>query len=467
MARRAADLGADALLVHPPTAFRDRPDRDALILDYHSAAAEAGLPLVAFYLYESAGGITYSPELLAELLGRDEVLGVKIATLDSVMTFQDIARLIEAVAPSKVVITGEDRFLGYSLMCGARAALIGMAAACTGFRPTAAGVLGRRSGAFPEALRGRRRPGPAHVHRPDGGLHPPHALVSGASRASSRRRGARSLGTRSRGRRIRPPGSLLAAAGGSRMIRNRGKGTSAACDIMGRTRPHLLPAEPDVPADSSGGSDADHDRFAGDGLPEDLESYLRATYGLDMTASYAGSQDPQSLGQGLRAALAQRVPDRRGGRSGARIRRAQDRDRPRCRRLAIDVGVGDQGVADDRRADPQPGDGGGRLDRDLEGPGLVAVVRRLPRAGPSGLRDRPAVRTPRRPVGEIPPPASADEPWREEEYVETTRALVAAYRSAGGPGPMPLEKDFSPTLAGSDRACQRDIVLDWLTRVPA
>jgi 4-hydroxy-tetrahydrodipicolinate synthase len=131
MARRAADLGADALLVHPPTAFRDRVDREAMISDYHSAAAEAGLPLVAFYLYEAAGGISYPPELLAQLLAREEVLGVKIATLDSVMTFQDLARLVAAVAPEKLIITGEDRFLGYSLMCGARAALIGMAAACT------------------------------------------------------------------------------------------------------------------------------------------------------------------------------------------------------------------------------------------------------------------------------------------------------------------------------------------------
>jgi 4-hydroxy-tetrahydrodipicolinate synthase len=131
MARRAADLGADALLIHPPTAFRGLSDRDSLILDYHSAAAEAGLPLIAFYLYENAGGISYTPELLAQLLGRDEILGVKIATLDSVMTFQDIARLVRAACPGKVVITGEDRFLGYSLICGARAALIGMAAACT------------------------------------------------------------------------------------------------------------------------------------------------------------------------------------------------------------------------------------------------------------------------------------------------------------------------------------------------
>ena len=131
MARRAADRGADALLVHPPAALGAHEDRDRLILDYHARLAEAGRPLVLFYLYEAAGGIAYRPELLAALLERPEVLGIKVATLDSVMTFQDIARLIPAAAPGKLLITGEDRFLGYSLMCGAGAALIGMAAACT------------------------------------------------------------------------------------------------------------------------------------------------------------------------------------------------------------------------------------------------------------------------------------------------------------------------------------------------
>jgi 4-hydroxy-tetrahydrodipicolinate synthase len=131
MAQRAADLGADAILVHPPAAFRDRDDRDRLILDYHATIAEVGLPLILFYLYEAAGGIAYSPELLSTLLRASDVLGIKVATLDSVMTFQDIARLIRERSPDKLLITGEDRFLGYSLMCGAQAALIGMAAACT------------------------------------------------------------------------------------------------------------------------------------------------------------------------------------------------------------------------------------------------------------------------------------------------------------------------------------------------
>ncbi len=131
MACRAAELGADAILVYPPVSLRDRPDRDAWIVRYHSRIAAAGLPLVLFYLYEAAGGISYSPDVLEELLARPEVLGIKIATLDSVMTFQDIVRLVKERAPAKIVITGEDRFLAYSLMCGAGAALIGMAAACT------------------------------------------------------------------------------------------------------------------------------------------------------------------------------------------------------------------------------------------------------------------------------------------------------------------------------------------------
>ncbi len=131
MACQAADLGAEAVLVHPPVAFRGRADQDRLVLRYHSAIAEAGLPLLLFYLYQAAGGIAYGPHLLAELLARPEVLGIKVATLDSAITFQEIARLVRTHAPSKVLITGEDRFLGYSLMCGAGAALIGMGAACT------------------------------------------------------------------------------------------------------------------------------------------------------------------------------------------------------------------------------------------------------------------------------------------------------------------------------------------------
>jgi 4-hydroxy-tetrahydrodipicolinate synthase len=53
-----------------------------------------------------------------------------MATLDSVMTYQDVASHIQSRHPDKLLITGEDRFLGYSLRRGAQAALIGMGALC-------------------------------------------------------------------------------------------------------------------------------------------------------------------------------------------------------------------------------------------------------------------------------------------------------------------------------------------------
>ena len=53
-----------------------------------------------------------------------------MATLDSVMTYQDVSRQLRERHPEKLFITGEDRFLGYSLQRGARAALIGMGSIC-------------------------------------------------------------------------------------------------------------------------------------------------------------------------------------------------------------------------------------------------------------------------------------------------------------------------------------------------
>lgn len=61
--------------------------------------------------------------------------------------------------------------------------------------------------------------------------------------------------------------------------------------------------------------------------------------------------------------------------------------------------------------------------------------------------------------------SSGNEPYREQEYRHTVQALLAVWKKQRA-CPMPLEKDFSPTLAGDDRSKERDQILDWLTRVP-
>ena len=130
MASSAARYGADALLVYPPAWLKDHASRDSLIVEHHACLAGLGMPLVLFYLYDAAGGVRYSTSVLDELLTLPNVVGIKIATLDSVMTYQDLAGHIQTHHPEKLLITGEDRFLGYSLRRGARAALVGLGAIC-------------------------------------------------------------------------------------------------------------------------------------------------------------------------------------------------------------------------------------------------------------------------------------------------------------------------------------------------
>lgn len=120
MAQAARRGGADALLAFP---------RAGDPVGYHEALSRA-LPVIAFYLYDAAGGVAYDNQTLHAILALPNVLGIKVATLDSVVTFQRVAGLLRAY-PDKLLITGEDRFLGYSLTMGARAALIGMGAALT------------------------------------------------------------------------------------------------------------------------------------------------------------------------------------------------------------------------------------------------------------------------------------------------------------------------------------------------
>ncbi len=140
MAREAKRGGADALLAFPQ---REHP------VAYHEALGRE-LPVIAFYLYKAAGGVAYDNRTLHAILSLPCVIGIKVATLDSVTTFQRLASLTQLYR-DKLLITGEDRFLGYSLAMGARAALVGMGAALTDLQ--AALLLAFRTGNFAKFVR--------------------------------------------------------------------------------------------------------------------------------------------------------------------------------------------------------------------------------------------------------------------------------------------------------------------------
>src|ERR671938_1713478 len=63
-------------------------------------------------------------------------------------------------------------------------------------------------------------------------------------------------------------------------------------------------------------------------------------------------------------------------------------------------------------------------------------------------------------------PRPGEEGWKTGEYEYTTRRLLDVWgRLWPGAEPMPIEKDFSPTLAGSDRAAEAETILRWLRHV--
>ncbi len=85
MAREAKAGGADALLAFPRA---DDP------VGHHAALSEV-LPVIAFYLYEAAGGVAYDNPTLHAMLELPGVIGIKVATLEAFHTgdFAQFVRL--------------------------------------------------------------------------------------------------------------------------------------------------------------------------------------------------------------------------------------------------------------------------------------------------------------------------------------------------------------------------------------
>jgi dihydroorotate dehydrogenase len=235
---------------------------------------------------------------------------------------------------------------------------------------------------------------------------------------------------------------------------------------MNGERPYLLPPVPDVPAELVSRVKDDHDRFAREGLPANLEAYLRAAYALEMAGSYAGLslRNPWGKASGqLTLNLAQLEEAAAEGLGFAVLKTVIAQD------AAGRQSMGAWALKESRMvAEPitSPRTGARGWTITWRGRGwwqsfedYLALVRDGVALGRTrGMPVIPSVKY------HLPGPGETE--WRIGEYAETTRALMEAWDQGGGSLPMLLEKDFSPTLAGSDLAAARSTVLGWLRRVP-
>ena len=203
----------------------------------------------------------------------------------------------------------------------------------------------------------------------------------------------------------------------------------------------------------------DFERF-GRGLPRDAATHIREAYGIDLTARYLGHEIPHPIGKGsgqLSLNADQLETDREAGLAFVVLKTVIAEDEAGDRSMAA-WAVHEARMRVERRA---AGDGregwtvtwkGRGWDRPFEDYlALVRVAGDLTRAG--GMLAVPSVKY------HLP---RLEEPFRESEYRYTTRRLAEAW----GGGDLPVEKDFSPTLAGDPLADERARILRWLREVP-
>ncbi len=124
-ARRAEGAGARGLLVFPIPAYQGTPLDPAIPVAYHEAVARGcGLPLVAFQLQPSLGGVVFAEETLRRIAAIDSVVALKEASFDARLYLQT-RRMMERLERPIDLLTGDDNFIFESFVLGAEGALIG------------------------------------------------------------------------------------------------------------------------------------------------------------------------------------------------------------------------------------------------------------------------------------------------------------------------------------------------------
>ena len=117
--KRAAEAGADAVLVITPHFYRSAMSQDVLISYYRSVADAAAVPLL-LYSMPALTGIKIEPETVARLREHPNIVGVKDSS-NNVAGFSETVRL----CPSEfAVMTGNGTVLLDTLRAGATGAIL-------------------------------------------------------------------------------------------------------------------------------------------------------------------------------------------------------------------------------------------------------------------------------------------------------------------------------------------------------
>ena len=122
-ARRAADLGADAVLVRTPGFFKAQMTSEALVRHYQTVADQSPVPLL-LYNFTAVTGVNLQPAAVTQLAHHSNIIGMKESG-------GDVAQIAELVAgtPSDFrVLAGSSTTFFAALCVGASGGILALAA---------------------------------------------------------------------------------------------------------------------------------------------------------------------------------------------------------------------------------------------------------------------------------------------------------------------------------------------------
>lgn len=122
--RRAAALGADAVLVRTPSYFKPRMTPDAFAAHYIAVADAVTVPVI-LYNYPAVTGVNLTPDAVARLARHPNIIGIKETSTDA----GQIAAYVDVTAGQDFAVLAGSAPAFYAALClGARGAIL--AAAC-------------------------------------------------------------------------------------------------------------------------------------------------------------------------------------------------------------------------------------------------------------------------------------------------------------------------------------------------
>ncbi|HAF15210.1 MAG TPA: hypothetical protein DCK99_16235, partial [Blastocatellia bacterium] len=208
----------------------------------------------------------------------------------------------------------------------------------------------------------------------------------------------------------------------------------------------------------------DYERFA-DGLPHPLEEYVRDRYEINLSSEYGGLSIKNPFGKGsgqLSLNVSQVRRDAEDG-LGFVILKTIIAEDERGAQSMSEWAIHETRMIVERIKGANGSEG---WTVTWKGRGWYDTFEKYLEFFGESLRVVQDMGMPVVPSCKYHLPRNGEGEWKLGEYQYTTRRLLEVWKQHGPQGlTMPIEKDFSPTLAGSDRAAQKHTILRWLMRV--